>query len=179
MVESPSSQRLFGRVTYAALVLAILFVQLLPMQTVPQTIPAPDVILVLTLTWAARRPDMVPAILIAAACLLADVLLMRPPGLWAGLVLLTTELLRVRSATLRRLPFMLEWLTAALAIVAITLGYRAVIALFMQPQTPLLPTLFQMVLSILAYPPVVAVSHWFLGVRRAAQGEVDAFGRPV
>ena len=58
------------------------------------TWPAPDLMLALTLAWVVRRPDLLPAPLIAAYFFVEDILMMRPPGLWALIVLGATEFLR-------------------------------------------------------------------------------------
>jgi hypothetical protein len=53
--------------------------------------------LALTFAWVLRRPEFVPPLLIAAMILLGDLMFHRPPGLWAALVLVTAETLRVRD----------------------------------------------------------------------------------
>jgi rod shape-determining protein MreD len=41
--------------------------------------------------------------------LLADLLFLRPPGLWAAIVVLGHEFLRNREQGLRDMPFFVEW----------------------------------------------------------------------
>lgn len=179
MAESPVAQRWFGRFWFVALTLFLVFLQLLPLQTVPRTWAPPDMMLAITLAWVARRPDLVPALSIVFVFLLADLLYLRPPGLLALVVLLATEFLRTRSETLRSGSFAFEWTTVALIIVAITLANRAFLAVAASHQAPLALAMFQMMMTILAYPVAVLVSFLAFGIRRPALGEVDAFGRPV
>lgn len=165
-----------GRLRYAVIALVILFFQLLPLQTHPRSWGAPDLLLLVTLAFAARRPDHVPTLLVAAAMLLSDMLLQRPPGLWSGLVLILAELLRSRARSLRSLPFPLEWAFVAIGITAITLANRAILAITLVPLSPMGLTLLQLAITIVAYPPVVALAHFVLRVSRPAQGAVDELG---
>lgn len=176
MAEGSHRRIWLGRGLYALLCAAILFLQLLPMETMPRRWGSPDFVLLITLAWAARRPDHVPAVLIAAVFLLSDMLLHRPPGLWTALVLILTEVLRARARSLRVVPFPLEWAGVTAGIVAITLAYRLVLSLTGVPQAPFGLTVTQMMLTIMAYPLVALLSHLLFGVSRPAQGEVDSFG---
>lgn len=137
---------------------------------------APDLLLLLALAWVARRPSLVPALAVAAVFLLADFLFQKPPGLWAGLVLILSEIIRNRAYTLRTLPFWIEWATVASGIAVITFIERFTLSMVLVPQAPLGLTLVQLTLTIIAYPLVVFVSYVLFGVNRPAPGEVDAFG---
>ncbi len=165
------------RALYVALTAALLFLRLLPLGSVAGRWPGPDLLLCLTLVWVLRRPDYVPALLIAAVVLLEDLLLMRPPGLWAAMVVLAAEFLRARAALTRELSFAVEWLLVAGVMLAATLGFRLVMALAMLPQASLGQTLVQALATILCYPAVVVASRIAFGVRKPATGETDAYGR--
>lgn len=179
MAESPVAQRWFGRFWFVVLALGLMFLQLLPLQTIPRSWAPPDMMLAITLTWVARRPDLVPVLSIFSVFLLADLLFLRPPGLLALVILVATEFLRSRSETLRSGSFAFEWITVALIVVAITLANRAILAVTATDQTPLALGMFQMMMTVLAYPVAVLFSFLAFGIRRPALGEVDAFGRPV
>ena len=62
---------------------------LLPLQTTPRSLAGPDLLLAFAVAWCLRRPEFVPPLALALAFLLADLLLQRPPGLWALLALFT------------------------------------------------------------------------------------------
>lgn len=166
----------WGCITYLMLACVLMAAPLLPLDTVPRPYAAPDVLLAVTATWAARRPDTLPAPVVLGVFLLADFLFQRPPGLLAGLVILLTEWLRRRSVRLRKGSFLGEWMTVGAGIAAVSLAHRLVLALVMTPQAPLGLTLIQVILTIALYPVIAGVAHLALGLRRPAQGEVDALG---
>lgn len=176
MAETPTNRLWTGRAIYAGIACVLIFVHLLPLAMVPRVWAWPDLLLCVTFAWAARRPDYVPALLIALVFLTADLLFQRPLGLMTALVLLLTEALRTRAAGLRNAPFILEWTTVAVAIVAVTLGNRLILAVVMSPQAPLALTLIQMLMTILAYPLVAFASYVLFGVSRPAPGAVDTLG---
>ena len=131
----------------------------------------------MTFAWVLRRPDFVPVWLIALVLLIEDLLLMRPPGLWAGLVVLGAEFLRSRAAFSRELGLLPEWAMVAVVMVLAALAYRLVLALAFLPQVALGQALVQLAITILCYPAVVVLSRLAFGLRKPATGEVDARGR--
>jgi rod shape-determining protein MreD len=124
-----------------------------------------------------RRPDYVPLVLLALVVLLEDLLLMRPPGLWAALMVLGAEFLRNRTSLTRELSFVVEWVLVAGVMAAVVMGNRLVLAVTMLDQPSLGQTIIQLVASILCYPVVVFLSRLAFGVRKPAAGEIDAYGR--
>ncbi|GGE18064.1 hypothetical protein GCM10011360_03580 [Primorskyibacter flagellatus] len=167
------------RAVYFGIALGILLLELLPLQTQPRGFAGPDMILLLTFTFALRRPEFVPPGVVALVMVLADLLLQRPPGLMAGLTVLASEALRNRSEGVRTLPFTVEWLTAALGILAVLAGYRVVLAIFVIPQAPILLSLSQLVATVIAYPLMVLGSAILFGIRRVTPGEVDTLGHRI
>lgn len=167
------------RAGFILLTLLILFFQLLPLDTTPRRWAGPDVLLGLAMAWSLRRPEYVPALLLAAVFLLADMLLQRPPGLWALLALLGCEYLKGPRRDLRDATFLAEWISVAAAIVAIHLGFRIGLAITLVPTPPWGLSLFAMGATILCYPLIAGISHWVMGVRRAAPGDLDALGQRV
>lgn len=165
-----------GRIAYLLLAFVLIAAPLLPLNTVPRAYATPDILLAVTAAWAARRPDTLPALVVAGVFLLADFLFQRPPGLFAALVLLMTEALRRRSLRLRRGSFLGEWIATGIAIAAVVLAHRVILAALLTPQAPLGLTLIQLILTIAAYPVVAGAAQVALGLRRPAQGEVDALG---
>lgn len=165
------------RLLFLALALAMLFLRLLPLRSEAGDMPGPDLLLCLIFAWTMRRPDYLPALLIAAVVLLEDLVLMRPPGLWAGLVVVASEFIRGRVALTRELNFGVEWLLVAGLMVALMVANRMIFALFLLPQTNFGYALLQVVMSMIAYPVVVFLSRVLLDLRKPATGEVDAYGR--
>lgn len=139
--------------------------------------PGPDLLLCLIFAWTMRRPDYLPALLIAAVVLLEDMILMRPPGLWAGLVLLASEFVRGRVALTRELSFGIEWLLVAGLMLTLLLAYRLVFSMVLLPQPGFGFAMVQVIWSILCYPVVVFLSRYVLDLHKPAMGEIDAYGR--
>ncbi len=195
MVERRQTQRLLYILLFLGLALVVTFFRLLPLggYGVPlgpvladedavhgwslRHLPMPDIMLCLTLAWVVRRPAMLPAWLVVMYFFIEDILLLRPPGLWALIVLLATEFLRKRTETLRQHGFLLEYLTIFAVMLAMFVANRAVLAIVMGPQAPLGLSLAQFLGTVLAYPAVVALSHFVFGLRKPATGEVDALGQ--
>ncbi|MGB7242542.1 MAG: rod shape-determining protein MreD [Sulfitobacter sp.] len=172
-----SLMRLWGmRAGFAVIVLVILFFHLLPLETTPRRWAAPDLLLAFACAWSLRRPEYIPASLLALLFLLSDMLLQRPPGLWAVLALIGCENLKGRARGLRDGSFTAEWLTVAAIIVAIALANRLLLTIFFVPLPNFALVLFQLAMTLLFYPLVVAVSHWGMGVRKSAPGDLDARG---
>ena len=165
-----------GRAAFTALAGLIIFLYLLPLDTRPDTWPVPDFMLLIAVVWAARRPDYAPVTLIAAIFLLTDLLFQRPPGLWAGLVVILTETLRRRARQIRNMPLLLEWVFVAVGMVAISFAYRIALAIVVMPQAPLQLTIIQLIMTIVAYPVIVGAAHLLFGVSRPAPGQTDSLG---
>lgn len=176
MADTPQAEIWTGRLVFVGLVFGLMFLRLLPLDTLPPTWVGPDLFLGVTLVWAARRPDFLPVLLIAAVFLLADLLFQRPPGLWTALVLILTEALRARARSLRGGTFSTEWLTVAIGIVAITLAHRVVLALTISDLPPFGLSMMEMALTILVYPLLAGLAALLFGVRRPAPGAVDSLG---
>ena len=174
MIDPITTRRWSYRALFVALAALLLFVRLLPLSTLPAQIPGPDLMLCITFAWVLRRPDFVPALAIVAVFLIEDMLAMRPPGLWAMVVLLGSEFLRDRASAMRGLPFLAEWATVTAVMALMLLANRTILALVVVPQTGLGLTLLQFVTTVLAYPLVVAASHLALGLR--APSEIDGMG---
>lgn len=197
MVERRQTQRLIYVLLFLGLAALVTFYRLLPLGGYGvghgpagaddlnvangyaglTSLPMPDILLCLSLAWMVRRPDLLPAPLIAGYFLLEDILLLRPPGLWALIVLTATEFLRSRRTQLRGYGFGLEYLLIIGLLLAMFLANRAVLAIVMAPQAHLGLSLMHFLGTVLAYPLVVAVSHFAFGLRKPATGEVDSLGQ--
>ncbi len=165
------------RAAFPLLCIAILFFHLLPLQTTPRHWAGPDLILGFAFVWCLRRPEYVPAVSLALVFLLTDLLLQRPPGLWALLALLGCENLRSRGRSLRDASFAAEWVAVAVIATAIMLGYRLLLALALVNTPGIGLNLSELGLTILVYPLLVLLSHSLMGVRKSAPGDLDALGQ--
>lgn len=164
------------RAAYTGIALTVLFFHLLPLSTEPVRWAPADLLLAMTLAWALRRPEFVPPLLVAAVMFLADLLLQRPPGLWALLVLLAAEFLKSRLPLQRETPFAGEFSAVAIVIIGITLLNRVVLSLLAVEQAHVALVIVQLIMTLIAYPILVIFSQSILGIRRLSQADVDAMG---
>ncbi|MEM8538842.1 MAG: rod shape-determining protein MreD [Pseudomonadota bacterium] len=176
MAERSDPQIWVKRGAFAALVFAIIVIGLVPFDLRPAGWAGPDMLLAFTLAWIIRKPGYLPVLAIAALFLFADLLFLRPPGLWAALIVILTEFLRRQHRELRALPFLAEWGTITAGIIAITVLNRAILLLAVAPVPPLGLSLMQMAATILIYPVACAATHFIFGVRKAATGEIGNRG---
>ena len=173
MTDLSRSRLWVMRLSFVALALVILFFHLLPLETTPRPWAGPDLLLGFACAWGLRRPEYVPALFLALVFLLADLLLQRPPGLWAVLALIGVENLKSRGRHLRDASFAAEWLTIVI------FANRILLSLALVPTPAMTLNLTELALTMLAYPLIVAVTHGIMGVRKTAPGDLDALGKRV
>ena len=176
MVDPVASRIWIYRGLFVALAALVLFLQVLPLGISAGRWPGPDLILATAMVWGLRRPAYLPPLLAGAVLLCADLLLGRPPGLWAALVVMALEVLRARNTLWRDLPFPAEW-----AVISVVMGCViglnwAILALLMVPHSAAGLYLIQLIATVLAYPAIALLSSVLFGVRKVAPGEVDALG---
>ncbi|WP_240722371.1 rod shape-determining protein MreD [Poseidonocella sp. HB161398] len=150
---------------YAAAALLMMAVLLMPLWIEPGGWPGPDLLTGLTFAWVLRRPEQVPALLIALVMLTADLMLQRPPGLWAALALCASEVLRARRRTPRPLSFPMEWALVAVLIFAMALADWVLLTVTLAAHAPLPHMLAATAVTIAAYP-VPAMALRLAGIRR-------------
>lgn len=188
MAETMLSRRLWMRTLYVALSLAVILLHLLPLGIarpsplepgpwLARVWAAPDLVVALTFAWAVRRPEYVPILAVAGVGLTADLLLQRPPGLGAALLVLGTETLRARAPGLRDQTFLSEWGAVASTLLLMILGERLMLTVVMADRAPLALVLARILTTLAAYPAVVLASAALMGVRRRAPAEPDPTGR--
>ncbi|WP_170573943.1 rod shape-determining protein MreD [Ruegeria atlantica] len=175
---SQTSQLWSKRGLYLFLAILILFLHLLPLDTKPDRWPFPELLIALTFAWVLRRPEFVPTLLVAIVMLVADLLLQRPPGLLAALVVLATAYLRSSAFGLRDSGFIGEWSTVAVVITAVFMLNRVILAILSVQQAALGPVMIQVFLTIAIYPLIVLLSQNGFGVRRVSPANTGALGAP-
>ncbi len=167
------------RVLYLFLAMLVMFFHLLPLDTQPGRWPFPELLVALTFAWVLRRPDYVPTFSVAFVMLMGDILLQRPPGLLAALVVMGATYLRSAGPGMRDLGFAGEWSSVSAVITMIFVLDRLVLTMLSVEQTTLGPVLIQTVLTIFAYPLVVLFSQGVLGVRRPSAVDSVKTGAPA
>lgn len=169
MIDPVLAHRWGFRLAYLGLAALFYLLRILPLDTTPEGWPGPDLMLALTFAWVLRRPDYVPALLIATLFLLEDMLCQRPPGLWAAIVLMGSEFLRGRIALLRGRPFLAEWAMVAGVMAAMMVVQRLALALVMVPQAGVGQEAVRLLATLLFYPALAGLSR--LAFDRAPDAE--------
>ena len=175
-MDKATSQLWAKRSLYLFLAALVLFLHLLPLDTKPDRWPFPDLLIALTFAWVLRRPDYVPTLSIAAVMLTADLLLQRPPGLLAALVVMGAAYLRSAAPGMRDAGFVGEWTTVGAVITGIFVMNRIILAILSVQQAALVPTVAQLVLTIAIYPLIVLLSQSAFGVQRVSTVDTAAVG---
>ncbi|MSU88095.1 hypothetical protein GE300_00520 [Rhodobacteraceae bacterium 2CG4] len=156
---------------FAAIAVAVILVQLLPLQLRAEHMVHPDLLLALAAAWAVRQPENLPLLLVAPILLLADLIQDRPVGLWALISLLLLEGMSAQREALRNRPFPFEWaaFTALLALGLIGQSVVLALALVERPAGGITVQLFATTAAV--YPVVALVLHYVLRVRAPKPAE--------
>lgn len=154
----------------------VLFARLLPIDLTPGRVPGPDILLAFTFAWVLRRPDYVPVLLVAILFFLMDMLLMRVPGVWPLMVVAGSEFLRRREPGLREQHFLVEWGMVIMTLLVMLIGQRLLLTVFFVDQVPFGRVFMQFISTAVAYPLIVFVSVFLLGVEKLQPGD-DAIAR--
>lgn len=165
------------RVLFVLLCLAWLVSRLLPLGIGADRLPGPDLMLAFTLAWVVRRPDYLPALLVALAFLVADLLLSRPPGLRSLAALLATEFLRQQVVLIRDRTFAYEIVLISGTLVAMALAERVIMLFAFGDPPPFGAFLAETAITVIIYPVVVLFSNHVFGVRKVEVRETSLGGR--
>lgn len=171
MVDPKLLDRMIHWVLFASLFVAFVLFDLLPLGDGIYEWPAPGWALLLAFAWVLRRPDYIPLGLFAVLAFLLDLLLMRPPGLFAALSVIAVEFLRSRAHAAREWPFLLEWLVVGTVLLVLLLVNKLLQGVFALPQPRFGLEMQQFLSNMIAYPVIVGLSGWLARVRRLRPGE--------
>ena len=178
-MDRPVSHLWVKRGLYVGLAVLVMFLHLLPLDSKPDRLPFPETLIALTYTWILRRPEYVPILAIAIVMLMADLLLQRPPGLLATLVVLGAAYLRSAALGMRDGGFVSEWTTVGAVITAVFVFNRVILAILSVQQAALGPVVIQVILTIAIYPLIVLLSQSVFGVRRKSVTDSNTTGAGV
>lgn len=174
MIDHLTLRRWLYQLLLAGLMLLTVFIRLLPLSPGHGGWPGADLMLAITFAWVLRRPEFVPATLVAVLFFLSGMLFRYAPGLNAALVVIAVEFLRSRAVYARDMPFAVEWGMVAVVMLAIVIAERLVLGIFAVEQVGFAREVMRLGLTVLVYPVAVAVSAYVLGVRRVLPGEAEA-----
>jgi rod shape-determining protein MreD len=164
------------RFGFVLLSFVALFLYLLPLELGAGRWPGPDMMLAFAFAWVVRRPTYVPIVLVGAVFLIADFILVRPPGLWAGICVVGLEFLRRREGASRDIPFSLEWAMVAVVMLGLAVVYRILLGIFLVQQVSFGLIILQQISTLLIYPVVVFISTSVMGVTKITTTEAEALG---
>lgn len=176
MVDPVTSHRWMYRILFVTVTALVLFGRLLPLPSVAGQLPGPDLLLCLGFAWVQRRPDILGPTLLGLTLLAADLLLGRPPGLWAGLGLLGAEFLRSRHHGPSEMPFAVELGFVAAVTVGITLLSWVIQLVLVIPHPSLGRLLIQTLFTLVAYPFVVGLTVFAFRLHELSPAEAEAKG---
>ncbi|SHF29029.1 rod shape-determining protein MreD [Litoreibacter ascidiaceicola] len=196
MVDPITWRRFQYRIVFLVVSALIIFGQLLPLNTTPDvlplidpvsgaliqeggsyfSLPGPDWLFCLTAAFLMRRPRWAPVVLIVFVHLLADVLYLRPLGLWPAISLVAYEFLRRQTNASNEVSVPLEIALVMGAFTAAVVVNGLFHLIFAVPHPSLGTVLLHVLTTAIAYPFVIAVTHFILRVRRAGVRELDSDG---
>jgi len=196
MVDPITWRRFQYRVLFLLISAIIIFGQLLPLNTLPAAIqlldpetgeliqeggsyfslPGPDFLFCLTAAFLMRRPRWAPVLLIVAVHLMADVLFLRPLGLWPAISLVAYEFLRRQTNASNEISVPLEVAIVVGTFSAAVLVNGLFYLIFAVPHPSVGASVLHIMTTAIAYPFVIAVTHFILRVRRAGARELDSDG---
>ena len=161
-------------VSFVLIVFVLIFIKVLPLNTVPKEWTAPDLLLCVTLVWCLRNPIRAPIILLAALFLLQDIILQRPIGLFSAVATLMCEWAKCQALRAKEFPFVIEWVTAAIAMIAIFILVQSIASLSMITKPSMWVFGKELIFTILAYPLVTLLCRYGLGLRTHQVTEFEA-----
>ena len=137
---------------YFCIGLLIIFFQILPLQTIPQTWSGPNVLLVFFAAIVSKRPEVTSSFLIASIFLIEDFFLMRPPGLMSALTVLGFYFLKRKFQNQEVNSFIFGWGSVAACLTIILLLYYFISVLLFIPSAGFKLTLMELLMTLALYP---------------------------
>jgi len=165
------------RLLYVVLCGLVVMFHLLPLGQIDAITFSPDIILCITLAWVVRRPDYAPIFLIAGVALLAELLLMRAPGLWAALTVLLADSITKQRNKMRSTGFGVEWFRVTVGIAAIFILERIANGVLFLETPPLGASIAQFLATVVAYPIIVGITSGIIRIRKPELIETTTGGR--
>jgi len=138
----------------------------------------PDLLYLLSISWIVRQDRTANMPLVVGMALLADFVLMRPIGIGALLMLMTSEVARNNTRVLRDQGFLLEWLAVSVGFMLMMLVQNIFLTLAFSARVSLSDIGQISLATILCYPIMTAFLYYVLRIRHGAgQPKIDRLGR--
>ena len=155
----------------------ILFILIVPIDAIPNRFPYPDFLLALTTALIVRRALVTPFWLIGIIFLMADIILSRPLGLWAFIVLISLEIVRNNRFAFREMSFFTEWATVTAVYLCMFLTQQALLGITFSQTYPLNGLLWEFAFTALVYPLAVFFVAGVMRIQKPLPGQSDALGQ--
>ena len=140
------------QIIYFCIGLLIIFFQILPLQTIPQTWSGPNVLLVFFAAIVSTRPEFTSSFLVASIFLIEDFFLMRPPGLMSALTVLGFYFLTRKFQNQEGNSFLFGWGSVTTCLTIILLLYYLISVLLFIPSAGFKLTLMELLMTLALYP---------------------------
>ena len=140
------------QVVYFCIGLLIIFFQILPLQTTPQTWSGPNVLLVFFAAIVTKRPEFTSSFLVASIFLIEDFFLMRPPGLMSSLTVLGFYFLKRKFQYQEANSLILGWGSVTTCLTVILLLYYFISILLFIPSAGFRLTLIELIVTLALFP---------------------------
>ena len=140
------------QVVYFCIGLLIIFFQILPLQTTPQTWSGPNILLVFFAAIVTKRPEFTSSFLIASIFLIEDFFLMRPPGLMSSLTVLGFYFLKRKFQYQEGNSLIFGWGSVTTCLTVILLLYYFISILLFIPSAGFRLTLIELIVTLALYP---------------------------
>jgi rod shape-determining protein MreD len=140
------------QILYFCIGLLIIFFQILPLQTTPQSWSGPNVLLVFFAAIVIKRPEFTSSLLIAVVFLIEDFFLMRPPGLMSSLTVLGLYILKRKFQNQEDTSLVFVWGNVAICLTLILLICYFVSKLLFIPSADLRLTIMEITVTLAIFP---------------------------
>ena len=140
------------QVIYFCIGLLIIFFQILPLQTTPQTWSGPNILLVFFAAIVSKRPEFISSFLIASIFLIEDFFLMRPPGLMSALTVLSFYFLKRKFQNQEVNSFIFGWGSVITCLTIVLLLYYFISVLLFIPSAGFKLTLMELLMTLALFP---------------------------
>ena len=140
------------QILYFCIGLLIIFFQILPLQTTPQSWSGPNVLLVFFAAIVTKRPEFTSSFLIALIFLIEDFFLMRPPGLMSALIVISFYFLKRKIQNQEENSLIFVWVNVATCLTLVLLIYYMISVLLFLPSAGFSLIFMEIIFSLVLYP---------------------------
>ena len=140
------------QIVYFCIGLLIIFFQILPLQTTPQTWSGPNVLLVFFAAIVTKRPEFSSSFLIAIIFLIEDFFLMRPPGLMSSITVLGFYFLKRKFQSQEEMSSLFGWGSVATCLSSIMMIYYFISIFLFIPSAGFRLTLMEIIVTLALFP---------------------------